>query len=54
LGGLRDGIANSVKMFKPQTLRETIQLARMQEDRMNRAKPFFQGEKITTYVKNPI
>jgi hypothetical protein len=31
LGGLWADIANPVKMFKPQTLRETIQFARMQE-----------------------
>jgi hypothetical protein len=40
LGGLRANIANPVKMFKPWTLRETIQFARMQDDQMKRAKPF--------------
>jgi hypothetical protein len=34
LGGLQPDIANPVKMFKPRTLRETIQFTRMQEDQM--------------------
>jgi hypothetical protein len=40
LGGLQPDIANPIKMFKPRTLRETIQFAQMQEDQMKRAKPF--------------
>ncbi|KAF8405746.1 hypothetical protein HHK36_007823 [Tetracentron sinense] len=38
LGGLREDIATPVKMFKPQTLRETIHFARMQDDQLNHNK----------------
>jgi hypothetical protein len=44
LGRLRADIANSVKMFKPWTLRETIQFARMQEDQMIGPNHFSKGK----------
>lgn len=35
LGGLEDNIAAKVQMFKPRTVQETFELARMGEDRLN-------------------
>jgi hypothetical protein len=35
LGGLKEEILEGIRMFKPKTLRETIELARMQDDHLN-------------------
>jgi len=48
VGGLQADIANPVKMFKSHTLQETIEFARMQEDQMNRAKPFLLSQTKAT------
>lgn len=36
MGGLKTKISDGIRMFKPQTLKEAISLARMKEDQLNR------------------
>ncbi|KAJ0024259.1 hypothetical protein Pint_07321 [Pistacia integerrima] len=35
MGGLKAEIANGIRMFKPQSLRDTINLARMRDDQLS-------------------
>jgi len=40
MGGLKTEISDGIRMFKPQTLKEAISLARMKDDRLNRQRRF--------------
>ena len=40
LGGLKEEIASEVRMFKPKTLRETIEFARLMDERPSMPKYF--------------
>ena len=40
MGGLKTDISDGIQMFKPQTLREAISLARMKDDQLARQRRF--------------
>ena len=40
MGGLRPDISDGIRMFKPQTLKEVISLARMKDDQLARQRRF--------------
>ena len=40
MGGLRSDISDGIRMFKPQTLKEAINLARMKDDQLARQRRF--------------
>lgn len=40
MGGLRPDISDGIKMFRPQTLKEAISFARMNEDQLARQRRF--------------
>jgi hypothetical protein len=50
LGGLKADISSDVRKFKPRTLRETIEFARMQEDELTHSKrsPSWESNTTTT------
>jgi hypothetical protein len=40
MGGLKTEILDGIRMFKPQTLKEAISLARMKDDQLSRQRRF--------------
>ena len=38
MGGLKDGIASKIRMFKPKTLSEAIELARIRDESVDRQR----------------
>ena len=48
MGGLKPEIADGIRMFKPQSVKEAISLARMRDDQITRQRRFVQPSTTQT------
>lgn len=53
LGGLKDAIANNVRMFSPTTLREVIKLARLRDEQLQKQRKMFTPRSYTQPSHSP-
>uniref|UniRef100_A0A6N2NI39 Ty3 transposon capsid-like protein domain-containing protein n=1 Tax=Salix viminalis TaxID=40686 RepID=A0A6N2NI39_SALVM len=47
MGGLKPEIAEGIRMFKPQSLKEAISLARMKDEQMKKQRQFLRPNQTT-------
>jgi hypothetical protein len=53
MDGLKTEISDGIRMFKPQTLKEAISLARMKDDQLSRQKRFIRPTPPMRFTLSP-
>lgn len=53
MGGLKDDIADGIRMFKPQTLKDAISLARMRDEQLTRQRRNHRSVNANNEVSTP-